>query len=99
MTARLFKHQRGTNALPENTNFRDNGCEYSPSCLTCPLRICKFDDPGWIKREDTEKRDEAFLRFKSMKWSADEIATEMKVSSRTVHRVLRAQRELQEAAV
>ena len=22
----------------------DHGCEFSPSCLTCPLRVCKHDD-------------------------------------------------------
>ena len=23
----------------------DDGCEYSPSCLQCPLPVCKYDDP------------------------------------------------------
>jgi len=23
----------------------DDGCEYSPSCLLCPLPVCKYDDP------------------------------------------------------
>ena len=23
----------------------DTGCEYSPSCLTCPLPVCKYEAP------------------------------------------------------
>ena len=31
--------------LPENARYRDTGCEYSSSCLACPLPACKYDMP------------------------------------------------------
>lgn len=27
----------------------DSDCEVSPSCLNCPLLMCKHDDPLWYK--------------------------------------------------
>ena len=24
----------------------DNGCDVSPSCLSCPLSVCKYEDRG-----------------------------------------------------
>ena len=31
--------------LPENTDYRDTGCNLAPSCLNCPLPRCKYDYP------------------------------------------------------
>jgi|TARA_B110000196_G_scaffold261153_1_gene232552 hypothetical protein len=80
--------------LPENINYRDDGCEVSYSCLVCPLPICKFDDPGWLQRESRQSRDEAMItarRFESL--SVSQIAERFEVSTRTVHRVLKQERE------
>ena len=80
--------------LPENINYKDDGCEVSYSCLVCPLPICKFDDPGWLQRESRQSRDEAMViarRFESL--SVSQIAERFEVSTRTVHRVLKQERE------
>lgn len=80
--------------LPENINYRDDGCEISFSCLNCPLPICKFDDPGWLQRESRQNRDEAMIRARATeRLSVAEIAHRFEVSTRTVHRVLKQERE------
>jgi hypothetical protein len=40
--------------FPTHSHYVDDGCEVSPSCLSCPLPLCKYDDPGgyqnWLGR-------------------------------------------------
>ncbi len=80
--------------LPENINYRDDGCEVSFSCLDCPLPICKFDDPGWLQRESRQSRDEAMITARLLEsLSVAQIAERFEVSTRTVHRVLKQERE------
>ncbi|MCH8818123.1 MAG: helix-turn-helix domain-containing protein [Chloroflexi bacterium] len=80
--------------LPENINYRDDGCEVSLSCLACPLPICKFDDPGWLQRANRQNRDDAMIRARAAeRLSVAEIAQRFEVSTRTVHRVLKQDRE------
>ncbi|MDA1257846.1 MAG: helix-turn-helix domain-containing protein [Chloroflexi bacterium] len=80
--------------LPENINYHDDGCEVSVSCLTCPLPICKFDDPGWLQRASRQNRDEAMIHAREVeRLSVAEIAGQFEVSTRTVHRVLKQDRE------
>ena len=33
----------------------DDGCEYSSSCLQCPLPACKYDDPIGVFLDDAGK--------------------------------------------
>jgi len=76
--------------LPEMDMFRDNGCSSHPSCLTCPLPRCRYDDPGWLQREERENRDAEVLRLKVRhQLSVDQLANKFGVSTRTVHRILR----------
>ena len=77
-----------SDTLPENTRFRDEGCDISPSCLACPLPLCKYDDPGWIQRESKRVRDDAIYRARLDGDSVHDIAQRFKVSPRTVHRVI-----------
>ena len=42
---------------PEYYHYEDTGCEVSPSCLTCPLPQCKYDDPVWFQRHRRLARD------------------------------------------
>ena len=43
--------------LPENACYQDDGCDVSPSCFSCRLPMCKFDDPRWFQRENRRERD------------------------------------------
>ena len=76
--------------------YRDTGCEVSPSCLRCPLPVCKYDLPK-------HQRPEAVLEERSRKHgrraqeiaegyrggeSVEELAARFGVSVRTVYRAL-----------
>jgi len=42
----VFPKVRGTRGEKlEDYSVDDDGCEYSPSCLQCPLLVCKYDGP------------------------------------------------------
>ena len=75
--------------LPEVTVFQDTGCDLHPSCLSCPLPRCRYDDPGWIQREERGQRDTELLKLRAKHaLPVDELAARFGVSTRTVHRVL-----------
>jgi hypothetical protein len=82
-----FKTVR-SDTLPENTRYADDGCDVSASCLECPLSMCKYDDPGWLRREDRKRRDDEIFRLRKMGVPVPELARQFKVSSRTVHRIV-----------
>lgn len=76
--------------LPEQSPYRDDGCEVSPSCLRCPLPQCKYDDPGWFQRQKRDERDRevmAILRRGGL--SVAQVAARFDLSQRTVFRILR----------
>ena len=76
--------------VPEHFPYRDDGCEVSPSCLSCPLPICKYDDPAWFQREKQKKKDRrviAALRGDGL--SVQEVAVRFDISQRTIFRILR----------
>ena len=82
-----FKPVR-SDTLPENTRYADDGCEASPSCLSCPLAVCKYDDPGWTRRQDRGQRDDEIFRLRKAGISVPELSRQFNVSTRTVHRIV-----------
>ncbi len=79
--------------LPENTNYRDDGCDISRSCLDCPLPVCKFDNPGWMRRASRHRRDESVVQARRVEGlGVVELADRFKLSSRTIHRILQSDR-------
>lgn len=68
-------------------HFPDHGCRYAPRCLTCPLPLCVFDDPGWKRRERLWERDREILRRLRRGEAIPEIAALFNVSDRAVYRV------------
>ena len=81
-----------TRGLPENTAYRDTGCDLAPSCLECPLALCKYDDPNRARRSRTVMRDTEIMRLFAEGLKVSAIALEVKISTRTVYRII--QREL-----
>lgn len=73
--------------LPEYLTTRDTGCEHSPSCLDCPLDVCKHDaDPPTFTGKD-ERDDHIFaLRKKGM--SITLLARTYGISWRSVARII-----------
>ena len=85
--------QRGSTAVldgvPEEFPYRDDGCEISPSCLRCPLPMCKYDDPVWFQREKRRERDEEVLSAMRMQnLTVPEAAARFDISQRTIFRIL-----------
>ena len=77
-----------SDTLPENTRYRDNGCDAALTCLECPLSLCKYDDPGWLQRENRRTRDDEIFRLRSQQVPVAEISKRFGISTRTVHRIV-----------
>ena len=75
-------------ALPEHTQYADTGCDVHPSCLTCPLVRCRYDEPGGVRRVYSEDRDRAIVGLQRHGMPVDAIARRFGVSRRTVFRAL-----------
>jgi hypothetical protein len=91
----LLKPRR--DALPEHTQYIDGGCDLHPSCLTCPLVRCRYDEPGGARKLRSDERDRAILRLhRQGSLKVEAVARSFGVSRRTVFRVLaRARQEVQ----
>ena len=76
--------------LPERYPYRDEGCEISPSCLSCPLPKCKYDDPGWFQRHKQRQRDKKVASaLQEEGLSVREASVRFGLSQRTIFRILR----------
>jgi hypothetical protein len=75
-------------ALPEHTQYADTGCEVHPSCLSCPLVRCRFDEPGGARRLLSEGRDRQIVALRLEGEGISQIARRFSVSRRTVFRAL-----------
>lgn len=76
-----------TDRLPEQTHYRDDGCEIAPKCLECPLPQCRYDLPP--KRAGALMREAELRRLLAEGLTADEAAVRMGVSRRTIFRLKR----------
>jgi len=86
-----YTRERGTrsDALPEHIDYRDDGCDLFPSCLSCPLTRCRYDVPGGVRALLNQERDHQIrVMREEAGLSVDEIADLFEVSRRTVFRAL-----------
>lgn len=65
--------------------YRDGGCSLYPSCLDCPLTVCRFDLA--VNVASMVFRAAVVYYYTIRGWGADDIATEAGLSKRTVHRL------------
>ena len=84
--------------LPEYFPYRDDGCEVSPSCLSCPLPRCKYDydeegRKGWLQRRAREKRAQQVMGARSRGETVSQLARRFNVSERTIHRIIKLARK------
>ena len=77
-----------SDALPEFTRYRDNGCDVHPSCLTCPLPRCRYEEPGGLRALLNKTRDKRIVAQRATGVPVAELAARFSVSRRTVFRVL-----------
>ena len=76
-------------ALPEYSEYADNGCDLYPSCLSCPLPRCRYDEPGGAAAMLRTGRDASILRMSRLEGvTIDDLARAFGVSRRTIFRVL-----------
>ena len=75
---------------PEYVQYRDDGCELAPKCLSCPLPKCQYDDAGWLDRKARKRRDREILEaWRKERPKKKALAARFGLSRRTVHRILR----------
>lgn len=76
--------------VPEYYHYEDTGCEVSPSCLSCPLPQCKYDDPVWFQQHRRMARDlKVWSTMQSEGLNVEEAADRFSVTVRTVFRIMR----------
>jgi hypothetical protein len=81
-------------ALPEHTRYADSGCDLHPSCLTCPLVRCRYDqDTDAIRKRAGRERDRRIVELQRRGKTIGMIAARFGVSRRTVFRVLAKDRQ------
>ena len=49
----------------DEVNFKDSGCRFSSSCLNCPIQICIYDDPSFVRNLEKNNRDENIIEDRS----------------------------------
>jgi len=75
-------------ALPEEIQYRDDGCDIHSQCLTCPLPRCRYDEPGGVRAMLNSYRDRQILALRADGAAVDQIADRYSLSRRTVFRIL-----------
>jgi hypothetical protein len=75
-------------SLPENTRYRDDGCDISESCFTCPLPKCRYEEPGGLRAILNEQRDWQIIQLRMKGVPVDALADHFGISRRTVFRVI-----------
>jgi hypothetical protein len=75
-------------ALPEFTRYRDDGCDISESCFTCPLPRCRYEEPGGLRSLLNEQRDRQIIKLRMKGVPVDALADHFGISRRTVFRVI-----------
>ena len=81
---------RRRDALPEYTQYADNGCQLYHACLECPFENCQFDGGGGPSGVRRRTRNSALVTAASSEGvNAGDLANMFGLSRRTVFRVLR----------
>lgn len=73
----------------DEINFKDSGCRFSSSCLSCPIEICIYDDPSFVRNLEKNNRYRNIIEDRSKGLSNKQIAEKYNISVRTVHRALK----------
>ena len=75
---------------PEYCHYRDEGCELADSCLSCPLPVCVYEEPGGKRHLLKKQRDRKMAKlFTEEGKEVKELAQIFGISQRTVQRALK----------
>ena len=73
----------------------DDGCEASASCLTCPLRLCRYDLPGGeAEFRQVMNAKQRRRTLEAHGYDVQRTAAAHRVTPRTVFRWMRQAREV-----
>jgi len=76
--------------LPDYSEYRDEGCDLSPSCLRCTLTRCRHDIQAEGKRGARALRNREIMKQCILEGkSAARLAQNFGVSRRTIQRIIR----------
>ena len=78
-----------SDTLPENTNYKDNGCDISQSCLNCHLTLCKYDDDKFSVGKNKLNRDKEIYKLNSEGKSITDLSKKYNLSIRTIQRSIK----------
>ena len=78
-----------SDTLPENTNYQDNGCDISQSCLNCHLTLCKYDDDKFSVGKNKLNRDKEIYKLNSEGKSITDLSKKYNLSIRTIQRSIK----------
>ncbi|MGI8553711.1 MAG: hypothetical protein ACR2PL_23420 [Dehalococcoidia bacterium] len=79
-------------ASPEHVVYRDTGCEVAPSCLNCPLTVCRYDLPGGLAGDHRRQRNTELLALHASGAGLKSLCLRFRLSRRAVYRILAAGR-------
>jgi transposase-like protein len=77
--------------LPDEIDWRDEGCEVFGSCLNCPLPRCVEEEPRGRQRLMLAVRNRRMVELRRSGKGVKDIARLLGVSRRTVERALAQQ--------
>lgn len=77
-----------SDALPEYSDYRDTGCEVSPSCLSCPFVRCRYDTRDGVRGLRSIQRNIDIAKDYRSGVRINDIMSRCGVSRRTVFRVV-----------
>ncbi len=80
-------------AYADNRHFADTGCQYHPSCLTCPEPTCLLELPPSQRRPRYRGRRAAIRALYLMGTSTPDICSILRIPRRTAFRHVAALRE------
>jgi DNA-binding CsgD family transcriptional regulator len=85
--------------LPEDTEYRDEGCQVHPACLSCPLAACIYEERYSVRegrlsprRASLRERDMEIVELAVQGVSSREIGDTYGLSTRQVFRILASER-------
>ena len=78
-----------SDTLPENTNYKDNGCDISKSCLDCHLTLCKYDNDEYSAGKNKLNRDKEIYQLNSEGKSIIDLSKQYNLSIRTIQRSIK----------
>jgi hypothetical protein len=83
----------GHDRVPELTHYRDEGCRYWRSCLSCPFPRCVFEEPGGPTHALRAWRDAEIRRRFTRGEAVPAIAARFGLTRRSVYRIVGGSRQ------